>query len=40
MMLLSLPDHDVLVGLAFHKSLNVEHYDVANKIERLLSKEG
>ena len=35
LMLLSMPSHDILVGLVVERSVNVEDDKIANKIERL-----
>jgi hypothetical protein len=37
MMLLPIPSHETLVGLVLQPSVNVEGYNIANKIERLLA---
>jgi hypothetical protein len=37
LMLLSMPSHDILVGLVVERSVNVEDHKIANKIERLVS---
>ncbi len=37
MMLVSLPAFQILVGLVLHRSVNVEDYNIADKIERLVA---
>ena|SRR5919202_3184206 len=36
LMLVSLPHSQILVGVAFRRSINAEDYDIANRIERLI----
>ena len=37
LMLLSMPSHDILVGLVVERSVNVEDDKIANKIERIVA---
>ncbi len=36
MMLLPIPSYEILVGFVLQRSVNAEHYNIANKIEKLL----
>jgi hypothetical protein len=37
LMLLSMPSHDILVGLVVERSVNVEDDKIVNKIERIVA---
>ena len=37
LMLLPVPSYEILVGFVFQRSVNVEDYNIANTIERLLT---